>query len=75
MNHTLELNDDDLRLLALAQRAGRRLVAELVGERPVHRNGRHRHVGGDVLSTGVSVDVNTIPTDLVDRLLKAFFEA
>jgi len=30
-------------------------------------NGR-RHVGGDVLSTGVSVDVNTIPTDLIDRV-------
>jgi len=30
-------------------------------------NGR-RHVGGDVLSTGVSTDVNTIPTDLIDRV-------
>ena len=30
-------------------------------------NGR-RHVGGDVLSTGVSVDTNTIPTDLIDRV-------
>lgn len=30
-------------------------------------NGR-RHVGGDVLSTGVGVDVNTIPTDLIDRV-------
>jgi outer membrane receptor protein involved in Fe transport len=30
-------------------------------------NGR-RHVGGDVLSSGVSVDVNTIPTDLIDRV-------
>src|SRR3954470_7388861 len=30
-------------------------------------NGR-RHVGGDVLLTGVSVDVNTIPTDLIDRV-------
>jgi outer membrane receptor protein involved in Fe transport len=30
-------------------------------------NGR-RHVGGDVLSTGVSVDVNTIPTDLIERV-------
>ena len=30
-------------------------------------NGR-RHVGGDVLSTGVSVDVNTIPADLIDRV-------
>src|SRR6478672_3438173 len=30
-------------------------------------NGR-RHVGGDVLNTGVSVDVNTIPTDLIDRV-------
>jgi outer membrane receptor protein involved in Fe transport len=30
-------------------------------------NGR-RHVAGDILSTGVSVDVNTIPTDLVDRI-------
>jgi len=30
-------------------------------------NGR-RHVGGDVLNTGVSVDINTIPTDLIDRV-------
>jgi outer membrane receptor protein involved in Fe transport len=30
-------------------------------------NGR-RHVGGDVLNSGVSVDVNTIPTDLIDRV-------
>ncbi|MFL6726202.1 MAG: TonB-dependent receptor domain-containing protein [Sphingomicrobium sp.] len=30
-------------------------------------NGR-RHVGGDVLSSGVAVDVNTIPTDLIDRV-------
>ncbi|MFL6725904.1 MAG: TonB-dependent receptor domain-containing protein [Sphingomicrobium sp.] len=30
-------------------------------------NGR-RHVGGDVLNTGVSVDTNTIPTDLIDRV-------
>jgi outer membrane receptor protein involved in Fe transport len=30
-------------------------------------NGR-RHVGGDVLNTGVSPDVNTIPTDLIDRV-------
>ena len=30
-------------------------------------NGR-RHVGGDVLLTGVSVDVNTIPTDLIERV-------
>jgi outer membrane receptor protein involved in Fe transport len=30
-------------------------------------NGR-RHVGGDVLNTGVSVDVNTIPTDLIERV-------
>src|SRR6478672_11964986 len=30
-------------------------------------NGR-RHVGGDVLNTGVSTDVNTIPTDLIDRV-------
>ena len=30
-------------------------------------NGR-RHVGGDVLLTGVAVDVNTIPTDLIDRV-------
>src|SRR6476661_6762499 len=30
-------------------------------------NGR-RHVGGDVLSSGVSVDVNTIPADLIDRV-------
>ena len=30
-------------------------------------NGR-RHVGGDVLSSGVGVDTNTIPTDLVDRV-------
>ncbi len=30
-------------------------------------NGR-RHVGGDVLSTGVSVDVNTIPADLIERV-------
>lgn len=29
-------------------------------------NGR-RHVASDVLSTGVSVDVNTIPSDLVER--------
>jgi outer membrane receptor protein involved in Fe transport len=30
-------------------------------------NGR-RHVGGDVLNSGVSVDTNTIPTDLIDRV-------
>lgn len=30
-------------------------------------NGR-RHVGGDILSDGTSVDVNTIPTDLIDRV-------
>ena len=30
-------------------------------------NGR-RHVGGDVLSSGVTPDVNTIPTDLVERV-------
>ncbi len=30
-------------------------------------NGR-RHVAGDILSTGVSPDVNTIPTDLVERI-------
>lgn len=33
----------------------------------VLQNGR-RHVGGDVLSTGVTVDVNTIPTDLIERV-------
>jgi outer membrane receptor protein involved in Fe transport len=30
-------------------------------------NGR-RHVGGDVLLTGVSVDINTLPADLIDRV-------
>jgi outer membrane receptor protein involved in Fe transport len=30
-------------------------------------NGR-RHVGGDVLNSGVSTDINTIPTDLIDRV-------
>jgi outer membrane receptor protein involved in Fe transport len=30
-------------------------------------NGR-RHVGGDVLLTGVAVDVNTIPADLIERV-------
>jgi outer membrane receptor protein involved in Fe transport len=30
-------------------------------------NGR-RHVGGDVLNSGVTPDVNTIPTDLIDRV-------
>ena len=30
-------------------------------------NGR-RHVGGDILNTGVSVDINTIPTDLIDSV-------
>ena len=30
-------------------------------------NGR-RHVGGDVLGTASSVDINTIPTDLIDRV-------
>lgn len=29
-------------------------------------NGR-RHVAGDILNSGVSVDVNTIPTDLIER--------
>ena len=33
----------------------------------VLQNGR-RHVGGDVLSTGVTPDVNTIPTDLIERV-------
>jgi len=30
-------------------------------------NGR-RHVGGDVLSSGVTPDVNTMPTDLIERV-------
>jgi outer membrane receptor protein involved in Fe transport len=30
-------------------------------------NGR-RHVGGDILSSGVATDINTIPTDLIDRV-------
>ena len=30
-------------------------------------NGR-RHVAGDILSTGVSVDINTIPTDLIESV-------
>jgi len=30
-------------------------------------NGR-RHVGGDILNTATSVDVNTIPTDLIERV-------
>ncbi|MFC7537493.1 TonB-dependent receptor domain-containing protein [Sphingomonas sp. GCM10030256] len=30
-------------------------------------NGR-RHVGSDVLSNGVSVDINTIPSDLIERV-------
>lgn len=30
-------------------------------------NGR-RHVGGDVLGTGVSVDINSIPADLIERV-------
>jgi len=30
-------------------------------------NGR-RHVGGDVLSSGVTPDTNTMPTDLIDRV-------
>ena len=30
-------------------------------------NGR-RQVGGDILNSGVSVDTNTIPTDLIDRV-------
>lgn len=30
-------------------------------------NGR-RQVGGDILNTGVSLDTNTIPTDLIDRV-------
>lgn len=33
----------------------------------VLQNGR-RHVGSDVLSNGVSVDTNTIPSDLVERI-------
>ena len=33
----------------------------------VLQNGR-RHVGGDVLSSGVTPDVNTIPTDLIERV-------
>ena len=33
----------------------------------VVQNGR-RHVGGDVLSSGVTPDVNTIPTDLIERV-------
>ena len=31
------------------------------------QNGR-RHVGGDVLSSGVTPDVNTMPTDLIERV-------
>ena len=30
-------------------------------------NGR-RHVGGDILNFGVSTDINTIPTDLIERV-------
>ena len=30
-------------------------------------NGR-RHVGGDILSSGTSVDINTIPTDMIERV-------
>ncbi|MFL6771085.1 MAG: TonB-dependent receptor domain-containing protein [Sphingomicrobium sp.] len=33
----------------------------------VLQNGR-RHVGGDVLSSGVTPDVNTMPTDLIERV-------
>jgi outer membrane receptor protein involved in Fe transport len=33
----------------------------------VLQNGR-RHVAGDILSTGVSPDVNAIPTDLIERV-------
>jgi outer membrane receptor protein involved in Fe transport len=33
----------------------------------VLQNGR-RHVGGDVLASGVTPDVNTIPTDLIERV-------
>lgn len=33
----------------------------------VLQNGR-RHVAGDILSNGVSVDINTIPTDLIERV-------
>lgn len=33
----------------------------------VLQNGR-RHVAGDILSSGTSVDVNTIPTDLIERI-------
>lgn len=33
----------------------------------VLQNGR-RHVGADILSNAVSVDVNTIPTDLIERI-------
>ncbi|WP_294120772.1 Plug domain-containing protein, partial [Sphingomonas sp.] len=33
----------------------------------VLQNGR-RHVGGDVLNSGVTPDTNTIPTDLIDRV-------
>ena len=33
----------------------------------VLQNGR-RHVGGDVLSSGVTPDVNTIPADLIERV-------
>ena len=33
----------------------------------VLQNGR-RHVGGDVLVSGVTPDVNTIPTDLIERV-------
>ncbi len=33
----------------------------------VLQNGR-RHVGGDILNFGTSVDVNTIPTDLIERV-------
>jgi outer membrane receptor protein involved in Fe transport len=48
------LNLLDLRGLSL----GRTLVLQ---------NGR-RHVGGDVLSTGLQVDINTMPTDLIERI-------
>lgn len=58
-NSTRFLGTSGLNLLDLRQLGTQRTLVLV--------NGR-RHVAGDILNTGTSVDTNTIPTDLIDRV-------
>ena len=58
-NSTRFLGTSGLNLLDLRQLGTQRTLVLV--------NGR-RHVAGDILNSGTSVDTNTIPTDLIDRV-------